>query len=155
MTSAALPSRATSTRVFSDSRELMAEAMPDTDTPRQVFERYLDAITSQRWDELPELYAPDAAVEHPLGPEPLRILHGRDDLREHFTALQHLGLQLHASDVLLHPTRDPEVIIAEFMYQGTMGAGTATQQPVRRRNIFVITVRDGLIVNSRDYQGDA
>lgn len=129
----------------------MAESMPDTDTPRQVFERYLEAITSQRWDELPELYAPDAAVEHPLGPEAHRILHGRDELRAHFTALQNLGLQLHASDVLVHHTRDPEVIIAEFMYQGT----TATQQPVRRRNIFVITVRDGLIVNSRDYQGDA
>ncbi len=26
------------------------------DTPHQVFERYLDAITTQRWDELP---APD------------------------------------------------------------------------------------------------
>lgn len=129
--------------------------MPDPDTPGQVFQRYLDAISNQRWDELPELYAPDAAVEHPLGPDAHRILHGRDDLREHFTALQNLGLQLHASDVLMHHTRDPEVIIAEFTYQGTTGIATATQQPVRRRNIFVITVRDGLIANSRDYQGDA
>lgn len=129
--------------------------MPDPDAPGHVFQRYLDAISNQRWDELPELYAPDAAVEHPLGPDAHRILHGRDDLREHFTALQNLGLQLHASDVLMHHTRDPEVIIAEFTYQGTTGIGTATQQPVRRRNIFVITVRDGLIANSRDYQGDA
>lgn len=129
--------------------------MPDTDTPGQVFERYLDAITSERWDELSELYAPDAVVEHPLGPDAHRILHGRGDLREHFTALQNMGLQLHASDVLVHHIHDPEVIVVEFTYQGTTGTGTATQQPVRRRNIFVITVRDGLIVNSRDYQGDA
>jgi len=45
----------------------------------------------------------------------------------------------------------PEVVIAEFTYHGT----TSTGQPVRRRNIFVITVRDGRILNSRDYQGDA
>jgi len=121
------------------------------DTPHQVFERYLDAITAQRWDELPTLYAHDAVVEHPLGPPDHRILHGRDELCTHFTALRDMGLQMQASDVLVHDTLDPEVIIAEFTYHGT----TNTRQPVRRRNIFVITVRAGHIVNSRDYQGDA
>lgn len=116
-----------------------------------MFERYLDAITAQRWDELPLLYAHDAVVEHPLGPAAQRILYGRDELRAHFTALQDMSLHMHASDVLVHDTRDPEVIIAEFTYHGT----TKTRQPVRRRNIFVITVRDGHILNSRDYQGDA
>ncbi len=121
------------------------------DTPHQVFERYLDAITAQRWDELPTLYADDAVVEHPLGPPDHRILHGRDELRTHFTALRDMGLQMQASDVLVHDTLDPEVIIAEFTYHGT----TNIRQPIRRRNIFVITVRAGHIVNSRDYQGDA
>ncbi len=122
-----------------------------TDTPHQVFERYLDAITAQRWDELPQLYAYDAVVEHPFGSPDYRILHGRDELRTHFTALQDMGLRMQASDVLVHDTRDPEVIVAEFTYHGT----TKTSQPMRRRNIFVITVRDGYIVNSRDYQGDS
>jgi len=119
------------------------------DTPHQVFERYLDAITAQRWDELPQLYAPDAVVEHPFGPPNHRIMHGRDELRTHFAALADMGLQMQASDVLVHDTLDPEVIIAEFTYHGT----TKTSQPIRRGNIFVITVRDGHIVNSRDYQG--
>lgn len=121
------------------------------DTPHQVFERYLDAITTQRWDELPALYAHDAVVEHPFGPPDHRFLHGRDELRAHFTALHDMSLKMQASDVLVHDTRDPEVVIAEFTYHGT----TSTGQPVRRRNIFVITVRDGRILNSRDYQGDA
>ncbi len=121
------------------------------DTPRQVFQRYLDAITAQRWDELPALYTQDAVVEHPFGPPDHRILHGGDELRTHFAALRDLGLRMQASDVLVHDTLDPEVIIAEFTYHGT----TNTSQPIRRRNIFVITVRDGHIVNSRDYQGDA
>ena len=120
------------------------------DTPRQVFQRYLDAITAQRWDELPALYTQDAVVEHPFGPPDHRILHDRDELRTHFAALRDLGLRMQASDVLVHDTLDPEVIIAEFRYHGT----TNTSQPIRRRNIFVITVRDGHIVNSRDYQGD-
>ncbi len=120
-------------------------------TPHQVFERYLDAITTQRWDELPALYAQDAVVEHPFGPPGHRFLRGRDELRTHFTALRDMGLKMQASDVLVHHTLDPEVIIAEFTYHGT----TKTSQPVRRRNIFVITVQDGHIVNSRDYQSDA
>lgn len=119
--------------------------------PHQVFERYLDAITAQRWDELPALYAHDAVVEHPLGPADHRTLHGRDELRTHFDALRDMGLQMQAGDVLVHDTLDPEVIIAEFIFHGT----TNTRQPVRRRNIFVITIRDSHIVNSRDYQGDA
>lgn len=77
------------------------------DTPHQVFERYLDAITTQRWDELPALYAHDAVVEHPFGPPDHRFLHGRDELRAHFTALHDMSLKMQASDVLVHDTRDP------------------------------------------------
>lgn len=84
--------------------------------PHQVFERYLDAITAQQWDELPALYAHDAVVEHPHGPADHRILSGRDELRTHFDALRDMGLQLQAGDVLVHDTLDPEVIIAEFIF---------------------------------------
>lgn len=120
--------------------------------PRAVFERYLEAISQQRWQELPSLYADDAVVEHPLAPGAHRRLEGREALRGHFAALQDMGLRMRASNVLVHQTLDPEVIIAEFTYQGTM---TKTGQPINRRNVFVTTVRNGLITNSRDYQGDA
>jgi ketosteroid isomerase-like protein len=39
------------------------------------------------------------------------------------------------------------VVIGEFDYQGTTGTG----RPFRVSNIFVLRVRDGLIVESRDY----
>ena len=65
--------------------------------PRQVPRRYLDLITSADFDDLAELYAPDAVLEHPFNPAGQR----------------------------------------------------------RRRNVFVLAIRDGSIVHSRDYQADA
>ena len=50
-------------------------------------------------------------------------------------------------NVTIHETTDPEVIVAEFEYQGTTGAGEAYALPA----IFVMRVRDGEIVSSRDY----
>jgi ketosteroid isomerase-like protein len=48
----------------------------------------------------------------------------------------------------VHTTTDPEVIVAEFEYAGTI---VATGEPFRVPAIFVLRVRDGLIVESRDY----
>lgn len=120
--------------------------------PGEVFEHFLEAISQQRWEELPSLYADDAVVEHPFAAGPSRRLEGREALRGHFDALQDMGLQMRATNVVVHQTLDPEVIVAEFTYQGNL---IKTGQPISRRNIFVTTVRNGLIINSRDYQGDA
>ena len=46
----------------------------------------------------------------------------------------------------MHRTEDPEVVITEFRYEGSAGG-----QPLSITNIFVTRVRDGLIVESRDY----
>ena len=45
-------------------------------------------------------------------------------------------------------TTDPEVIVAEFEYQGTV---VDTGEPFSLPCIFVVRVRDGHIVASRDY----
>jgi uncharacterized protein len=50
-------------------------------------------------------------------------------------------------NVTIHETADPEVIVAEFEYQGT----TETGEPYALPAIFVMRVRDGEIVSSRDY----
>jgi ketosteroid isomerase-like protein len=50
--------------------------------------------------------------------------------------------------VVVHETTDPEVIVAEFDYDGRI---TTTGRTFTIRNIFVLRVRDGLIVESRDY----
>ncbi len=50
-------------------------------------------------------------------------------------------------NVTIHETADPEVIVAEFEYQGTSDTGERYALP----GIFVPRVRNGEIVSSRDY----
>jgi uncharacterized protein len=52
------------------------------------------------------------------------------------------------ANVTIHQTTDPEVIVAEFEYQGTSGD---TGEPYSVPGIFVLRVRNGEIVSSRDY----
>jgi uncharacterized protein len=53
-----------------------------------------------------------------------------------------------ASSRALAFSSDPEVIVAEFEYQGT---DPGTGEPYALPGIFVLRVRDGQIVSSRDY----
>ncbi|KQU77252.1 hypothetical protein ASE08_20905 [Rhizobacter sp. Root16D2] len=46
----------------------------------------------------------------------------------------------------MHTTADPDLVIAEFRYEGRID-----QRPLSTRCIFVVRVVDGLIVESRDY----
>ena len=130
-------------------------------TPREVFLKLVWGVSEGRWDELPELYADQTCVEHPFSPsgcstqvehpfspsgdKPLRT---RQALREHFSAGKHLPpLRQQPANIIVHETTDPEVIVAEFEYQGTAGNGESFRVPC----VFVMRVRDGRIVASRDY----
>jgi ketosteroid isomerase-like protein len=120
-------------------------------TPREVFERLSAGISGGDWSELHELYAPEAEVEMPFAlPGPVR-LRGRDEVRRHFTMNAQAGLSLQASAVRVHETADPEVVIAEFDYDGRAMSG----RTFRVANIQVLRVRDGLILESRDYHNHA
>jgi ketosteroid isomerase-like protein len=115
-------------------------------SPRDVLLRLVDGVTGKRWDELPDLYAPDTVVTHPMGgTAPLR---GREALRAHFAAASALPLEMRAEELVVHETADPEVVIGEFGYRGR---NTATDRAFTVRNIFVLRVRDGQVVESRDY----
>lgn len=114
--------------------------------PRDVLVRVIDGVTGKRWDELPDLYAIDTVVTHPLGGTP--PLRGRAALRAHFAAASELPLEMRAEGLVVHETADPEVVIGEFGYRGR---NTATDRDFAVRNIFVLRVRDGQIVESRDY----
>ena len=46
----------------------------------------------------------------------------------------------------VHRTADPEVVVTEYRYEGS-----ADGRPVLITNILVTRVRDGVIVESRDY----
>jgi ketosteroid isomerase-like protein len=116
------------------------------DSPRSVFERLAYGVSDGKWHELPELYAEETHVTHPFLPGS-PTLKTREELREHFALGAASATQLQARDLVVHESTDPEVVIGEFNYQGTSGIG----RPFRISNIYVLRVRDGLIVESRDY----
>ncbi len=86
---------------------------------------------------------------HPFDPLRAPALRTRDELREHFRPTD-ASPRLHrqAANITIHETTDPEVIVAEFEYQGTVAD---TGEPFALPGIFVLRVRNGEIVSSRDY----
>ncbi|MDQ7802491.1 nuclear transport factor 2 family protein [Amycolatopsis sp. A133] len=117
-------------------------------SPRDVFAALSDGISEGRWDELSALYAEDAVVEHPQAvPRPTRIT-GRATVHERFTGALAGTLRLKRKNVVVHETTDPEVIVAEYDYDAE---AVATGRTIPAANIQVLRVRDGRIVNSRDY----
>jgi uncharacterized protein len=122
--------------------------MTHTLTPHEVFLKLVWGVSEGRWDELADLYAEETYVEHPFAPGDAKPLRTREELREHFSAGRRLPpFRQEPAGITVHETADPEVIVAEFEYRGTVEGGEAYTVPC----IFVIRVRDGLIVASRDY----
>ncbi|MGC4893852.1 nuclear transport factor 2 family protein [Micromonospora sp. DT31] len=125
-------------------------------TPRDVFHRLVEGVArlvagdTAQVDVLADLYAENTHVSHPMSPlgnEPLRT---RDALRKHFAEGpgRHDGelTEFHADDITVHETTDPEVVVAEFRYHGRVHG-----RPFAVPCVFVLRVRDGRIVESRDY----
>jgi uncharacterized protein len=120
--------------------------MPET--AGEVFQRLITGISEGRWGELADLYAEDAVVDQPMmAPDRARI-HGREALRARFEAAAGGPLRLRARDVVVHATGDPEVVIAEYEYD-VLNAATGRESSAA--NVQVLRVRDGLIVETRDY----
>jgi ketosteroid isomerase-like protein len=118
-------------------------------TPREIVERMLRATLAGAWDDFADLYAPDVVIEWPFAPTgtPGRSV-GRDQLRARLQGAAGTREFEKADPVVVYETTDPEVIIAEYDLHGkTMPAGRAFVSSY----IMVMTVRDGLIVHSRDY----
>jgi len=117
-------------------------------TPRQVLEELIDSVPARRFEALPDLYAPDAVVHHPMQLPVPATIEGRNALAEHFQRAAQLPLEMRAENVVIHQTADPEVVIAEFDY---WARNIATGAEFTVANVFVVRVREGLIVESRDY----
>ena len=125
-------------------------------SPEAVVRAVMDGVSrlvlgdESQIERLVALYAEPTHVVHPMNPAipPLRT---RDDLRAHFAAASsHVGRPdaFGPADVVVHRTADPEVVVADFHYELTRGTTTSTLPCV-----FVVRVRDGLIVDSRDHAG--
>ena len=118
-------------------------------TPREVFLALVTGIADGKPEGLAELYADEIDVSHPFDPLHGAPVRSRAELRQRFTQMAAAGPRPRRTvgNVTVHETTDPEVIVAEFEYQGTTEAG----EPYALPAIFVMRVRDGEIVSSRDY----
>jgi uncharacterized protein len=99
-------------------------------------------------DHLAGLYAERTDVRHPfspLGDTPLRT---RADLRRHFAEGpgRARGADRFEAVGRVLETADPELVVFEFDYAGSVD-GRSFAVPC----VFVTRVRDGVIVESRDY----
>jgi ketosteroid isomerase-like protein len=118
-------------------------AAPDG-TPRAIMHQLLDSIAWENPVSRADFYADVTFVTHPFHPT-APALTSKDELRKHFAPGRGAGLR--PRNIVFHEGADPELIVAEFEYAGTVGDGN----PVLVPNIFVTRIRDGLIVESRDY----
>ena len=91
-------------------------------------------------------------MEYPFAlPAPFR-LEGIEAIKKYFAAVAAYSMQLQARNMVVHATTDPEVVIAEWDYDGLV---TTTGQAFRVSNITVTRVHMGKIVHSRDYHNHA
>lgn len=99
-------------------------------------------------DELAACYAETTDVRHPLNPYGDTPLRTRDEVREHFAGGgPAVGVERYdVIDDHVYATPDPEVVVFEFRYAGVVNGRDFTVPC-----IFVVRVRDGEIVESRDY----
>ncbi len=120
-------------------------------SPRETAEGFLRAAISPDPGEMAGYYAPSVVIEMPFAVPalyPARIEATREELRTRFRAGAQVRRYHRLSDVVIHETADPEVVIAEYQLHGELvtAGGQFTLQ-----FLMVLTIRDGVIVHSRDY----
>ena len=118
---------------------------------RETAEQFLRAAVSNTPGDMADCYAPEVVIEMPFAVDalyPSRIETTREELRARYQAGTASRRYKGLTNVTIHETADPEVVITEYELHGEM---TATGEPFSARFAMVITVRDGHIVHSRDY----
>ena len=121
-------------------------------SPQEVVEAVMQGIADQNWQDLHKLYCEQAVVEYPFAlPAPTRI-EGQEAIRKHFATFAAAPLKLQVRNMVVRQTTDPEVVVAEWDYDGLV---TTTGRMFRVSNIQVSRVRHGKIVESRDYHNHA
>ena len=119
-------------------------------SPRQTIERFLEAAVSPAPGDMADCYAERFVIEMPFagGLAPERSELAREEFRARVTAGLAVRRYTRAVDVRIHETADPEVAVVEYRLAGRK---VADASPFSLAFVMVVTVRDGLIVHSRDY----
>ncbi|MCQ8186765.1 nuclear transport factor 2 family protein [Streptomyces rugosispiralis] len=122
-----------------------------SDSPRAVFEKLLAGMVNRDFDSLRQLYAQDIVLEHPFAVPERTVTRGQEGLRRLLDGLRE-WFEATAKNVVIHETADAEVIVAEWDYEMRV---PGTDQLLTTANVIVLRVRDGRIVESRDYHNHA
>lgn len=125
--------------------------MPTQFSPRQLVDQFLRAAVSDRPEDMADCYASDVVIEMPFAPAglyPPRAETTREELRARFKAGSAVRRYERLGNVVIHETTDPEVIITEYDLHGHL---VTSGEPFVMSFVMVMTVREGLIVNTRDY----
>ncbi|MCX5084165.1 nuclear transport factor 2 family protein [Streptomyces sp. NBC_00401] len=120
-------------------------------TPREVLNRYYQAMLDKSPDDLADLYAMDAVHEFPFtSPGFPPRYEGREAVRAGYRAAWRAS-PVHVQEVrriAAYETGDPEVIIAEHVVVGTLSTRrTSFTVP----GLLVLHIHSGLITRARDY----
>jgi ketosteroid isomerase-like protein len=121
-----------------------------TVSSREVVEKMLRAGRELDVETFVELMAPEGYIEWPYRPAgvPGR-LEGRAEIRSHLTKTAGTLIKFDEySNVVMHETADPEVIIVEYEARGTV---VTTGAPFEQTVIAVFRVRNGQVLSCRDY----
>ncbi|MFF9508711.1 nuclear transport factor 2 family protein [Streptomyces sp. NPDC014724] len=124
---------------------------PAVRTPREVLNRYYQAMLDKSPDDLADLYATDAVHEFPFtSPGFPPRYEGSEAVRAGYRAAWGTSpVQVQeVRKIAAYETADPEVIIAEHVVVGTL--------PTRRTNftvpgLLILRIHSGLITRARDY----
>ena len=126
--------------------------MDDHPSPEWVLRTLMAGIADGSWERLHQLYAEDVVVEHPFALPLATRMEGQEAIRQHFANFAAAPLRLQVRNMKVHATSDPEVVVAEWDYDGVV---TSSGRRFRVSNVQVSRVRDGKIVASRDYHNHA
>ncbi len=97
----------------------------------------------------PDMFAEDGVLEYPYAPLGMRTpLVGRAAIVANFQIIRKWLRIDSVTEVVVHEMADPETIMIEFAGRGE---GLITGEPYDQRYISVIRIRDGLIVQYKDY----
>ena len=96
-----------------------------------------------------DMFAEDGAMEFPFAPDgyPKRV-EGKAALAAYLAGYPQRFRIDRVTSFVVHPVADPNLGIVEFSIEGI---AVETRRPYNQSYIGVITLRDGKIVNYRDY----
>lgn len=125
---------------------------PSVATPREVLDRYHQAMRDKSADDLADLYAQDAVHEFPFtSPGFPPRFEGRESVRAGYRAAWDAS-PVHVEEVTnvtIHDTGDPSgVLVAEHTVMVTLPPAPAR---IAVPGLLILHIRNGLITHARDY----